>query len=309
MTLSVFAQTPEKMSYQAVIRNSSNELLTNQAVNMRISILQGSTSGTAVYVETQTPTTNTNGLVSLEIGSGTVVNGDFTTIAWVNGPYFIKTETDPSGGTNYSITGTSQLLSVPYALHAKTAETISGGITETDPTVIKYNVGDYAQGGVVFWVDETGQHGLVAHIEDSPDTGIGIRWFQGVYGYTQVTGSGLYSGKINTPMIITAYVALGGDGDDNAAKICNRLVVTHGNAAYGDWYLPSYEEAILMHNNKAIIEATSIANGGSGFYNNYYWTSTEYNFYNAYSIGFGNGGIMSDGDKQYPCRVRAIRAF
>ncbi|MEA3508406.1 MAG: FISUMP domain-containing protein, partial [Synergistota bacterium] len=90
-------------------------------------------SGTAVYVETQTPTTNVNGLVSIEIGAGTVQSGDFTTIDWANGPYFIKTETDPAGGTNYTITGTSQLLSVPYALHAKSADTVTGTITETDP--------------------------------------------------------------------------------------------------------------------------------------------------------------------------------
>ena len=134
LTASVFAQSPEKMSYQAVIRNSSEALVTNTTVGMQISILQGSASGTVVYVETQTPTTNANGLVSLEIGSGTVVSGDFATIDWANGPYFIKTETDPAGGVSYTITGTSQLLSVPYALHAKTAETVTGGITETDPT-------------------------------------------------------------------------------------------------------------------------------------------------------------------------------
>jgi hypothetical protein len=134
LTATVWAQSPEKMSYQAVIRNSSEALVTNTTVGMQISILQGSASGTAVYVETQSPTTNANGLVSLEIGVGTVVSGDFTTIDWANGTYFIKTETDPAGGTSYTIAGVSQLLSVPYALHAKTAETVTGGITETDPT-------------------------------------------------------------------------------------------------------------------------------------------------------------------------------
>ena len=119
MTASVFAQSPEKMSYQAVVRDGSNNLVSSTAVGMQISILQGSASGTAVYVETQTPTSNANGLVSLEIGDGSVVSGDFSTIDWANGPYFIKTETDPTGGTNYSISGTSQLLSVPYALHSK----------------------------------------------------------------------------------------------------------------------------------------------------------------------------------------------
>ncbi|MBI9069936.1 MAG: hypothetical protein JEZ09_21785, partial [Salinivirgaceae bacterium] len=132
----VKAQSPEKMSYQAVIRNNSDALVTSTQVGMQISILQGSADGTPVYTETQTPTTNVNGLVSFEIGgdNATVVSGYFSTINWANGIYFIKTETDPTGGTNYTITGTSQLLSVPYALHAKTAETITGGINESDPT-------------------------------------------------------------------------------------------------------------------------------------------------------------------------------
>jgi hypothetical protein len=118
LAASVFAQAPNKMSYQAIIRNSSNVLVTNSAVGMRISILQTSPSGTAVYVETQTPTTNTNGLVSIEIGGGTILSGNFSTIDWANGPYFIKTETDPTGGTSYTIAGTSELLSVPYALYS-----------------------------------------------------------------------------------------------------------------------------------------------------------------------------------------------
>jgi hypothetical protein len=120
------AQVPEKVSYQAVIRNTSNALVTNSAVGMRISILQTTPNGTAVYVETQTPTTNANGLVSVEIGGGTVVSGNFANINWANGPYFIKTETDPNGGTNYNIIGISQLLSVPYALFAEKTNSING---------------------------------------------------------------------------------------------------------------------------------------------------------------------------------------
>jgi uncharacterized protein (TIGR02145 family) len=116
ITTIVFAQVPNKMSYQAVIRNSSNALINNQAVGMKISILQNSPTGNAVYVETQTPTTNANGLASIEIGGGAVVTGNFSSINWSNGPYFCKTETDPNGGTSYTITATSQLLSVPYAL-------------------------------------------------------------------------------------------------------------------------------------------------------------------------------------------------
>ena len=132
LTATLWAQSPEKMSYQSVIRDDGGNLVTEQEIGMQISILQGSASGAPVYVETQTPKTNANGLVSIEIGTGNT-SDDFSAIDWANGPYFIKTETDPAGGTSYSITGTSQLLSVPYALHAKTAETVTGGITETDP--------------------------------------------------------------------------------------------------------------------------------------------------------------------------------
>ncbi|MDA9018095.1 hypothetical protein N8364_03400 [Saprospiraceae bacterium] len=138
MTASVFAQAPEKMSYQAVIRDAGNTLITDQAIGMQISILQGSIFGASVYVETQAPNTNNNGLVSIEIGSGTVVNGTFNTIDWSSGPYFIKTETDPTGGTSYTITGTSQLLSVPYALFAKNS---SGWQTIDDTTHTLNQVG------------------------------------------------------------------------------------------------------------------------------------------------------------------------
>ena len=135
VTASMFAQSPEKMSYQAVIRDATNNLVTSHAIGMRVSILQSSVTGTEVYKEIYNPNpqTNANGLVTIEIGSGIPLTGVFANINWKSGPYFIKTETDPSGGTNYTITGTSQLLSVPYALHAKTAESVSGTITETDP--------------------------------------------------------------------------------------------------------------------------------------------------------------------------------
>ena len=98
----------------------------DQLVGMQISILQGSASGISVYKETQSPSTNANGLVSIAIGEGST-NDDFSSIDWADGPYFVKTETDPTGGSNYTISGTSQLLSVPYAMHAKTAENTFSG--------------------------------------------------------------------------------------------------------------------------------------------------------------------------------------
>ena len=115
-----FAQAPQKFSYQAVVRNESNTLVRG-TVGVRVSILQGGVNGTVVYQETHTTTTNINGLMTLQIGGGTMLSGDFATIDWADGPYFLKTETDPNGGTNYTIEGTQQLLSVPYALFAGSA--------------------------------------------------------------------------------------------------------------------------------------------------------------------------------------------
>lgn len=133
-----FAQVPQKMSYQAVVRGSDNNLVTNHQVAMRVSILQGSVDGTAVYTETHSATTNANGLLTIEIGDGTS-NDDFTAINWANGPFFVKTETDVNGGDDYDIIGVSQLLSVPYAMYAQTAGNmpdVSGFLTEeADPTV------------------------------------------------------------------------------------------------------------------------------------------------------------------------------
>jgi uncharacterized protein (TIGR02145 family) len=123
----LFSQAPQKMSYQAVIRNSNNALVINQSVSMKISILQTSANGTPVFVETQTALTNANGLVSVQIGSGTVVTGTLPGINWSAGPYFIKTETDPAGGTNYTIVGTSELLSVPFAMYAQNSGSSTPG--------------------------------------------------------------------------------------------------------------------------------------------------------------------------------------
>jgi hypothetical protein len=440
MTASVWAQAPEKMSYQAVVRDAGNALVTTQAVGMQISILQGGATGTAVYVETQTPTTNANGLVSLEIGTGTLVSGNFTAIDWANDTYFIKTETDPTGGTNYTIAGTSQLLSVPYALHAKTAEIVTetdpiytgseaasitasditnlgnlSGIntgdqdlstlatktalgdstalvrseipdvsgflsTETDPvyttsqaanitatditnlgnlsnintgdqdlstlatktalgdstaqlrseipavadgsetqvtagtnvsvtgsgtTASPYVVnatgatalaiGDSYQGGIIFWLDATGQHGLIAA---TADQSTGIQWYNGTYRYTGTTGDGLYAGSMNTAMIVATQMSDNQTGNF-AAKVCADYSVTVGGVIYGDWYLPSKYELNLLYLQKAVV---------GGFASADYWSSSEINSDGAWDQDFANGG-QGGSSRNVTGYVRAVRAF
>lgn len=114
----VTAQAPGMMTFQSVVRDTAGDLLINANIGMKISILQGSASGTAEYVETHAASTNANGLVSLQIGAGVATTDPIDSIDWANGPYFLKTEIDPNGGTTYTISGTNQLLSVPYALYA-----------------------------------------------------------------------------------------------------------------------------------------------------------------------------------------------
>ncbi|HNW76998.1 MAG TPA: hypothetical protein PKJ28_08955 [Bacteroidales bacterium] len=397
LTAGVCAQSPEKMSYQAVIRNGSDQLVTNTGIGMQISILQGSASGTSVFVETHTTTTNANGLVSIEIGNGTIVSGDFATIDWANGPYFIKTETDPTGGISYSITGTSQLLSVPYTLYAKTAGSITGGITETDPvytnseaanitdtdiinlsnltgvntgdqnlstlatktalgdsialvrseipdvsgfistetdpvfgasaahgitatditnwnnkqntiiagsgiaitgnvistTLPVHYIGESFQGGTIFWLDETGQHGLIAAPSDML-----VRWYNGTYRYTGSTGDGLYAGIMNTAMIVAAQLP---DNPtlDFAAKYCANYSSTQNGVVYGDWYFPSRYELNLLYLQKYLVPDLQYA---------YYWCSTEGNAGAANMQSFWDGA-QTGGNKDTPFYVRPIRAF
>ncbi len=181
----------------------------------------------------------------------------------------------------------------------ETGYTPSGGGGTT------YSVGDFAQGGVVFWVDETGQHGLVCAKDDQST---GIRWYAGTYGVTRATGDGPYSGELNTSIIISSHVSIGDDGSDYAAQICNDLQITEGGKTYGDWYLPSKEELNLMYDNKATIDATATSNGGGGFASAYYWSSTEFNHGAAWGQGFGSGSQNFD-DKSDTDYVRAVRAF
>ena len=133
LTINVFAQAPQKMTYQAVVRNSSNTLVQNSPIGMKVSLLQGSATGTVVYVEKHSTSTNGNGLINIEIGGGTVVSGTYLNgIYWAGGPYFIKTEIDPLGGTAYTITPTSELLSVPYSNYSQ----VSGvGLELSNPSM------------------------------------------------------------------------------------------------------------------------------------------------------------------------------
>ena len=181
LSLSSLAQAPEGFNYQAVVRNAGGIILNNQPVGMRLTVQQGSIGGTAVYTETFTSTTNGYGLVNLEIGTGTSTD-DFTIIDWANGPFFMETAVDVSGGTNYSVMGTSQLMSVPYALYAKTS---GNGEGPQGPQ------GDQGPTGPQGVQGATGLQGLTG--PQGPQGSTGPQGLTGAQGPTGQNGNGIVS--------------------------------------------------------------------------------------------------------------------
>jgi hypothetical protein len=136
LTTGIFAQAPQKMSYLAAIHNKSGDLIVSQDIGMKVSVLQGGETGAVAYSETHASKTDTHGMINIQIGNGTVSTGIFKDINWANNSFFIKIEIDPTGGTNYTIAGTNELMSVPYALQATKAD---NGITSDQAADIILN--------------------------------------------------------------------------------------------------------------------------------------------------------------------------
>ena len=193
-------------------------------------------------------------------------------------------ETKVTAGTNVTITGSGTTAS-PYVVNSTV-----GGSTLA--------IGDSYQGGIIFWLDATGQHGLIAA---TADQSTGLQWYNGTDRYTGTTGNGLYAGAMNTTMIVATQMADNQTGNF-AAKVCADYSVTVSGVAYGDWYLPSKYELNLL-----CLQKTAVG----GFASAYYWSSTEYSAAGALVIHFGNGnGYTSYGlIKNLTCYVRAVRAF
>ncbi|OCA71378.1 beta strand repeat-containing protein [Chryseobacterium arthrosphaerae] len=266
------SQAPEKMSYQAVIRNGSGQLLGNQSIAVRVSILQGSPAGAEIYAERLTGNTNANGLVSLEIGTGTVITGTFASINWPAGSYYLKTETDPAGGTNYTITGTSQLLSVPYAMYAKSAGNSGGTFTipyintvnnastlfsltndgdgtslEGNNTTTTSNIA--AVRGVVTSASPGGFSSAVRGINNGTG-GLGV----GVYGSQAGSGWGVYG---TTPNGLGVY----GNATANGIGVYANSNTGTGLTATSNNGIPVSVSIFNNANNNTVLNASSVGNG------------------------------------------------
>jgi hypothetical protein len=189
-------------------------------------------------------------------------------------------ETQVTAGTNVSVTGSGTTAS-PYVVNAAGATALA--------------IGDSYQGGIIFWLDATGQHGLIAA---TADQSTGIQWYNGTYRYTGTTGDGLYAGSMNTAMIVATQMSDNQTGNF-AAKVCADYSVTVGGVIYGDWYLPSKYELNLLYLQKAVV---------GGFASADYWSSSEDNVYSAWGQYFANGN-QNASNKGTTLYVRAVRAF
>lgn len=287
------AQVPQKMTYQAIVRDSQGNLIKNKVIGIRIAIIKDSIDGLPVYVEVQSPSTNINGLVTLEIGNGI----GFDTITWAKGQHFLKTEIDPNGNSTYTIIGTHQLLSVPYALHAKTAESLIGA-------EINHYVGELFGGGIIFYVDQNGQHGKICSLID---VGIEVVWSNI---QTTVIGSSAQShwDGYNNSVNIVGQVG----HTNSAAMLCMEYTnEDYSTGIYSDWYLPSIDECNILiqvlYEIDKYVELSNLPNA-FGLTKLKYWSSTEAGENGAWSYDFFINQY-SRTNKAEPCNVRAIRAF
>ena len=155
-------------------------------------------------------------------------------------------------------------------------------------------IGESYGGGIVFYVYDNGQHGLISSTSNQSSS---IKWWAGAYTNTMAYADGVGAGKANTALIISSQGL--GDGTTYAARICNEYSVTVGDVTYGDWYLPSKHELNLLFTQSSVV---------GGFVNSYYWSSTDLNGFNAWLQVWGNG-YQGDYGKSYSFCVRAIRSF
>jgi hypothetical protein len=225
----------------------------------------------------------------------------------------------------------------PGLLGPKGATGANGAAGAAAPVHI---VGESYQGGIIFWVDPDGQHGLIAARADQ-NGGAGIKWYNGTYFATNATADGIYAGAKNTEVIISTQTNVGLACGETSPQTTTPPYFCYTNTSitpavignyaaleaakyskqedgvqdcsssppaseicYGDWYLPSKVELNLLYNAK-------VANvvGGFGNASKQYWSSTEYGSQHTWNQYFGNGAKAIYKKNNALLLVRAVRAF
>ena len=284
LTATLVAQAPEKMSCQAILRTASGEVISETSVGLKVSILKDSETGITIYSETHTVTTNTGGLVSIIIGTGTT-SDDFSAVDWSMGTFFLRLDIDPDGGEDYSITSVNQILTVPYALHAKTAESIkniSGIDTSATNELQQLSISNdtiyLSQGGSVVLpaVDSVGNF------------------------------SGDYNDLVNKPEIkqINTNTAFGREALNIASMGANITAFGYGAlSANTSAYVGTAVGAYALYSNttghaNTAMGAFALYNNISGLYNTAMgFSSLKNNILGGHNVAIGNNSLYSNTDK------------
>jgi hypothetical protein len=299
-SLSVFAQVPpQAFNYSGVARNPQGNPIASGTIAVQISILKGSTSGALQYRENHTVTTDHFGLFNLIIGAGAVQSGSMNGINWGIDNYYLQIGLDLNGGTNFILMGISQLLSVPYALHAGSAAAISGGGGFT------HYIGEYFGGGVIFHLyrDSLGaERGLIVGLNELSS---GIAWDSST---ACLTGGCIniryaestWNGATNTAAILSELGTTA-----TAASLCDN----YSAGGFTDWYMPALQELHKLWTNLLDVNRTMEGISGAQIMRfAVYWSSTEVDGPGAWNYSFMTGGA-SYWDKYSTYNVRAIRSF
>lgn len=291
------AQAPQGFNYQATVRNSSGALIINQNVLFKFNVMLNSQTSLPVYSESHQAPTDDLGQVNLVIGTGTATTGTFTGINWASGTYYLGIELNT--GSGYVAMGTTQLLSVPYALYANSA-----GSTTGNTAGFTHYVGELFGGGIIVSVWKTAgvEHGLIASLTDLSSA---MPWTTPDFQQIEIgpTAQSAINGLANT----NAIVAQAGAGTTYAAGLCK----AYNAGGFTDWYLPAINELKQCYNSLQIVnEILGDTNGFEvlNFDSSFYWSSTESFSSTAWNQLFNNGDTGS-GDKGRANAVRAVRRF
>ena len=290
---------PNAFNYSAVARNAAGDPIATSTIGIQITILKTSPTGASQYMENHFVNTDAFGLFNLVIGAGAAQSGNMATIDWSNDNYYLKVGMDATGGSSFVTMGTTQLLSVPYALYAKSAGSVSGNSGGGNFT---HYIGEEFGGGVVFhlWKDAQGQeHGLIA---DKVDLSAAQEWSNVYVVEIGASAQSSWDGLSNSNAIVNQPGHI-----SSAAALC----LNSTNGGQTDWYLPSIDElSLLWHARFNVNRSLSAIAGASVLPSDYvyYWSSSEDGSGGAWSFYFGSGFANSEG-KGSTYDVRAVRAF
>lgn len=255
LTANLSGQATETLSYQALIQDRSNVVIPSSPIGMRVSILEGSETGDAVYVETHALESDENGYVTFELGGGKPVTGNFSDVVLSSGAYFLKAECDPAGGTNYTTTvGASHLKREIFS-----EERI-------------HFVGEYYGGGVIFHVEEGGKHGLITKTIDKS------AWHLGTYTEEYTERDGIATSKFNKKRI---------QAISNSGAYDAQTFAMNEEEKLSDWFLPTKYDLDKMYINRSVLGGFSEFSKG--------WKSPETSSLNAWYRSFVTGLSFTNG--------------